>query len=70
MDPSVLYELAQDVFVDTDRVYLAPFLADAVDLAAARAEAEGDPAGTAGVLVVGSVLLAAEARALLGRTEA
>lgn len=70
MDPTDLHEIAQDVFVDTDRVHLAPRLADAIDLAAGRAEVDGDPAGTTGVLVVGSVVLAAEARALFGRTEA
>jgi len=70
MDPAALYEIAQDVFMDTDRVHLRPSLADALDLAAARAEAHGDPAGMAGVLVVGSVLLAAEARQLMGRTDA
>jgi len=69
MDAADLYEIAQDVF-DTDRVHLVPSLAEAIDTAAGLAERDGDPAGTTGVLVAGSVVLAAEARALLGRTDA
>lgn len=69
MDASELYEIAQDVF-DPDRAHLAPSLADAIDRAAGLAEAGGGPAGTTGVLVIGSVVLAAEARAMLGRTDA
>ena len=68
MDPGDLFEIAQEVF-DPDRAHLAPSLVDAIDQAAALAERDGDPAGTTGVLVIGSVVLAAEARALLGRTE-
>lgn len=64
-----LAEIARDIF-DPDDVHVAPILADAVDLAAARAEVADLPAGGAGVIVVGSVLLAAEARALFGKTEA
>ncbi|MGM0386322.1 MAG: bifunctional folylpolyglutamate synthase/dihydrofolate synthase, partial [Actinomycetota bacterium] len=69
MDVSDLYDIARGVF-DQDRAHLAPSLADALDRAAGLAEAGGGPAGTTGVLVIGSVMLAAEARALLGRTEA
>jgi dihydrofolate synthase/folylpolyglutamate synthase len=48
---------------------VAPRLADAIDRAAGLAEADAEEVvTTTGVLVVGSVLLAAEARALLGRS--
>jgi dihydrofolate synthase/folylpolyglutamate synthase len=46
-------------------------LADALDLAITRAdEAAAELGGGSGVLVTGSVVTAAEARALLGRAEA
>lgn len=61
-----LAEVARDVFGE-DRVHAEERLDDAVALAAERAEAAGDPQGT-GVLVAGSVILAAEVRLLLGRT--
>lgn len=61
-----LVEIAREIF-DPDDVHVAPDLADAIDLAAARAEVTDLPAGEAGVLVVGSVVLAAQARALFGR---
>lgn len=61
-----LAEVARSVF-DPDDVHVAPVLADALDVAAARAEVTDLPAGEAGVLVVGSVVLAADARALFGR---
>lgn len=64
-----LAEIARDVF-DPDDVHVEPILADAIDVAAARAEVTDLPAGGAGVIVVGSVLLAAETRALFGKTEA
>ncbi|SNU00545.1 dihydrofolate synthase / folylpolyglutamate synthase [Ruaniaceae bacterium KH17] len=63
-----LAEIARDIF-DPDDVHVAPVLADAIDLAAARAEIADLPAGGAGVIVVGSVLLAAEVRALFGKTD-
>lgn len=63
-----LAEIAREVF-DPDDVHVATLLGDAVDLAVARAEATDLPAGGAGVIVVGSVLLAAEARALFGKTD-
>ena len=69
MDAGELLEIARDVF-DPDRAHLEPSLADAIDRAATLAERDGDPAGTTGVLVVGSVVLAAEARELLGRSKA
>lgn len=62
-----LAAIAVDVF-GADRVWAVPRLADAIDEAVARAEEEGDLGG-AGVLVTGSVVTVAEARALLGRTD-
>lgn len=67
-DVSELEELAIEIFGE-DRVFAADELADAIDIAATRAESEdeiGVGTGT-GVLVAGSVILAAEARTLLGR---
>ncbi|UNX56342.1 bifunctional folylpolyglutamate synthase/dihydrofolate synthase [Georgenia sp. TF02-10] len=67
MDAEDLGEIARDVFGE-DRVQVAEGLAEAIDLAAARAEADTSEVMTStGVLVVGSVLLAAEARAMLRR---
>ncbi len=68
MDVEDLAELAREVFGE-DRVHVEERLDNAVDLAGARAEyhdAIGVGTGT-GVLVVGSVILAAEARILLGK---
>jgi dihydrofolate synthase/folylpolyglutamate synthase len=66
-----LAETAVEIFGD-HRVTVAPRLADAIDQAAALAEAGGATAsiGSGGVLVTGSVVTAGEARALLkgGRT--
>jgi dihydrofolate synthase/folylpolyglutamate synthase len=65
-----LAALAVDVF-GADRVEVVPRLADALDAAIARADdAAADLGGGTGVLVTGSVVTAAEARALLGRAEA
>lgn len=67
-DVSELEELAIEIFGE-DRVFAADELSDAIDIAATRAESEdeiGVGTGT-GVLVAGSVILAAEARTLLGR---
>ncbi|MFD1719413.1 bifunctional folylpolyglutamate synthase/dihydrofolate synthase [Georgenia deserti] len=65
-----LAEVARDVF-DPDQVHLAERLDDAIDRAVTLAEAGTDDAAavssTTGVLVVGSVLLAADVRTLLGR---
>ena len=63
-----LEALALEIFGE-DRVFAAQGLDDAIDIAATRAESEdetGVGTGT-GVLVTGSVILAAEARTLLGR---
>ena len=64
MDADALAAIAVDVF-GGDRVEVAPRLDDALDAAVASAES-GDLLG-AGVLVVGSVILAGQARTLLGR---
>ncbi|MFC7405226.1 bifunctional folylpolyglutamate synthase/dihydrofolate synthase [Georgenia alba] len=64
-----LAEVAREVFGE-DRVHLAERLDDALDRAVTLAEAGGEEAMTStGVLVVGSVLLAADVRALLKPTE-
>jgi dihydrofolate synthase/folylpolyglutamate synthase len=63
-----LAAVAVDVF-GSDRVEVAPRLADAIDSAVDLAEGEGDLGG-AGVLVTGSVFTVAEARTLLGRSSA
>ncbi|ROR73958.1 bifunctional folylpolyglutamate synthase/dihydrofolate synthase [Bogoriella caseilytica] len=72
MPADELAEIARDVFGE-DRVYLAPRLDDAIDQAVGRAEVGTDIAGQAatgtGVLIAGSVLLAADARTLLGKKD-
>jgi dihydrofolate synthase/folylpolyglutamate synthase len=65
MDAEELAEVAREVFGE-DRVHVTERLDDAVDLAVARAEADGEPRGT-GVLATGSITLVAEVRTLLGR---
>ncbi|MBF0722029.1 bifunctional folylpolyglutamate synthase/dihydrofolate synthase [Sanguibacter inulinus] len=68
-DVDDLEEIAVDIFGE-DRVRSAGRLDEAIDVAAGRAESEdliGVGTGT-GVLVTGSVILAAEARTLLGLT--
>lgn len=57
---------AVDVF-GVDRVQAAPSLPDALDQAAALAEADADPAETVGVIVFGSVALAGQTIELLSR---
>lgn len=67
-DVEELADLAREVFGE-DRVHTEERLDDAIDLAGARAEyydTIGVGTGT-GVLVTGSVILAAEARILLGK---
>jgi dihydrofolate synthase / folylpolyglutamate synthase len=67
MDVDELAEVARDVFGE-DRVHVAERLDDAIDTAAALAEADTEEVvTTTGVLVAGSVLLAADVRALMGR---
>ena len=68
-DADVLAAIAVEVF-GADRVEVVPRLSDALDVAIARAdEAASELGGGTGVLVTGSVVTAAEARAFLGRGE-
>ena len=70
--PRELAEAARAIFGE-DRVTVAPRLADALDQAAALAEAGeafGDPLGAGAVLVTGSVVTVGEARTMLTRPEA
>lgn len=64
-DPQRLGELATEIFGE-DRVFVVPSLPEALDRAAELAD-EGGVAG--GVLATGSVVTAAEVRALLGSTD-
>jgi dihydrofolate synthase/folylpolyglutamate synthase len=66
MSVDELGALAVDVF-GADRVEVTPRLDDALDAAISAAQADGDRSGV-GVLVTGSVVTVAEARALLGRS--
>ncbi|MDT0168942.1 folylpolyglutamate synthase/dihydrofolate synthase family protein [Pseudarthrobacter sp. BRE9] len=63
-----LAELAIDLGFGEDNVHVAEQLDDALEWAVERAEANDDLSG--GVLVTGSITLVAEARILLGKTEA
>lgn len=63
-----LAELAIDLGFGEDNVHIAEKLDDALEWAVERAEANDDLSG--GVLVTGSITLVAEARILLGKTEA
>ncbi|MFP5311799.1 MAG: bifunctional folylpolyglutamate synthase/dihydrofolate synthase [Actinomycetes bacterium] len=63
-----LAELAVDLGFGEDNVHIAEKLDDALEWAVERAEAHADLSG--GVLVTGSITLVAEARILLGKTEA
>lgn len=65
MELDDLVEIADDVF-GSDRVRSATNLVDAVDLAAQLAEFSDDPLPSSGVLILGSVVLAAQARELFG----
>lgn len=66
MDPEDLAEVARDVF-GAHRVEVGDTLAAGVEQAVTLAEGFDAPMPATGVLIVGSVLLAAEARALFGR---
>ncbi|VXB34681.1 bifunctional folylpolyglutamate synthase/dihydrofolate synthase [Arthrobacter sp. 8AJ] len=63
-----LAELAIDLGFGEDNVHVAEKLDDALEWAVERAEANEDLSGA--VLVTGSITLVAEARILLGKTEA
>ena len=66
MDVEDLGAVAREVF-GADRVQVAQTLADGVDRAVALSEGGDAPLTASGVLIVGSVVLAAEARALFRR---
>jgi len=68
-DVDALAILAAEIF-GQERVSSSARLSDALDLAIGKADAAGADLGGTGVLVTGSVVTAAEARALLGRAEA
>ena len=63
-----LAELAVDLGFGEENIHIAETLDDALEWAVERAEANDDLSG--GVLVTGSITLVAEARILLGKTEA
>jgi len=70
LDPDALAAIAVDV-LGRDRVQVVPRLSAAIETAIELADdAAAELGGGAGVLVTGSVVTAAEARALLGRGEA
>ncbi|WP_341854884.1 folylpolyglutamate synthase/dihydrofolate synthase family protein [Brachybacterium sp. GPGPB12] len=62
-----LADIAREIFEDADRVLEQESLPDAIQIAVDLAEADGDQFG--GVVVAGSVTLAAEVRDLLGVPE-
>ena len=66
MDVDDLSEIAREVY-GADRVVVSQQLGEGVAQAVALSEGHDTPLTTSGVLVVGSVVLAAEARALFGR---
>ncbi len=68
MSAEALGDLAEGIF-GPDRVHIHPRLDDAIDVAARLAEeggSYGEALGSGGVLVIGSVVTAGEARTLLG----
>lgn len=70
LDPDELAAIAVEVF-GPSRVEVVPRLPDAVEAAVQLAdEAAGRLGGGAGILITGSVVTAAEGRALLGRAQA
>ena len=71
MDPGELEHLAAGVF-GPDRVFIAPRLDDAIDIATTLADEAADAAGPrgAGILITGSTTTAGEARVLFGAASA
>jgi len=71
MDPGELERLAAGVF-GPDRVFIAPRLDDAIDIATTLADEAADAAGPrgAGILITGSTTTAGEARVLFGAASA
>lgn len=68
MDVDEIAEIARDVFGE-DRVFVEPSLLDAIDKGVERAELNNDPAGSNGVVILGSVVLAGNARELIVHDE-
>ena len=66
MDVDDLGEIAREVY-GADRVVVSQQLGEGVAQAVALSEGHDTPLTASGVLIVGSVVLAAEARALFGR---
>jgi bifunctional protein FolC len=66
MDVDDLGEIAKEVY-GADRVVVSQQLGEAVGQAVALSAGYDTPLTASGILIVGSVLLAAEARALFGR---
>ena len=66
MDVDDLGEIAKEVY-GADRVVVSQHLGEGVERAVALSEGYDTPLTASGILVVGSVLLAAEVRALFGR---
>jgi len=68
IDPTELVNLALDAGFDEEDLFVTEKLDEALDWAAARADETEDMGG--GVLVTGSITLVAEARLLLGASDA
>ena len=66
MDVDDLGEIAKEVY-GADRVVVSQQLGEAMGQAVALSEGYDTPLTASGILIVGSVVLAAEARALFGR---
>ena len=66
MDVEDLGEIAREVY-GADRVVVSQQLGEGVERAVALSEGYDAPLTASGILIVGSVVLAAEARALFGR---
>lgn len=67
LEADVLAEYARDAFGE-ERVHVAPYLPDAVELATQLAEEDSDGVVSgSGVLITGSVVTAGEARTLFGK---
>lgn len=68
MDVDEIATIARDVFGE-DRVFVEPSLLDAIDKGVERTELNNDPAGSNGVVILGSVVLAGNARELIVHDE-
>ena len=68
MDVDEIATIARDEFGE-DRVFVEPSLLDAIDKGVERTELNNDPAGSNGVVILGSVVLAGNARELIVHDE-